>query len=72
MGGVPHGKPGNDIRLRDVVVSHPTGTAIGVIKYDMGKTMRDGEFERRGWLSSPPDVLITDCGEASTNQTSEQ
>jgi hypothetical protein len=36
----------NDIRLRDVVVSKPTGTFEGVIQYDSGKTVQEGRFAR--------------------------
>src|SRR6266516_7806846 len=41
-GGVP--SQDNDIRLGDVVVSKPTETFGGVIQYDFGKTVQDGNF----------------------------
>jgi nucleoside phosphorylase len=55
-GGVPSAT--NDIRLGDVVVSQPNGTSGGVIQYDRGKTVQDGEFRRTGALNSPPTVLL--------------
>ncbi|KAJ5002676.1 hypothetical protein K4K57_000266, partial [Colletotrichum sp. SAR 10_99] len=55
-GGVPSRK--HDIRLGDIVVSQPTGTGGGVIQYDRGKTVRDGEFQRTGSLNTPPQVLL--------------
>ncbi|KAF3397352.1 hypothetical protein DPV78_007813 [Talaromyces pinophilus] len=56
-GGVPSADA--DIRLGDVVVSKPTGTSGGVIQYDYGKAIRDGQFERTGMLNKPPLVLLT-------------
>ncbi|KAJ5216887.1 hypothetical protein N7468_009895 [Penicillium chermesinum] len=56
-GGVP--SPAHDIRLGDVVISHPHGTCGGVIQYDMGKVIAGGEFERTGSLNSPPRALLT-------------
>ena len=55
-GGVPSEK--NDIRLGDVVVSEPGGTSGGVIQYDFGKTVQEGQFTRTGSLNRPPDVLL--------------
>jgi nucleoside phosphorylase len=55
-GGVPSEE--NDIRLGDVVVSQPAGTSGGVIQYDFGKTVQEGQFERTGSLNKPPDVLL--------------
>ncbi|KAJ5364559.1 uncharacterized protein N7496_010272 [Penicillium cataractarum] len=43
-GGVP--SRDNDIRLGDVVVSHPTDIHPGVIQYDLGKNMEENKFER--------------------------
>jgi nucleoside phosphorylase len=56
-GGVPSKE--NDIRLWDVVVSKPTGTFGGVIRYDFGKMMQEGRFTRTGTLNRPLDVLLT-------------
>lgn len=55
-GGVPG--PNSDVRLGDIVVSKPTATSGGVIKYDYGKTLSNGRFERTGSLNSPPKVLL--------------
>jgi nucleoside phosphorylase len=55
-GGVP--SLANDIRLGDIVVSHPSETSGGVIQYDFGKTTQDGQFIRTGSLNRPPDVLL--------------
>ncbi|KAI1829102.1 hypothetical protein N7451_012673 [Penicillium sp. IBT 35674x] len=56
-GGIP--STAHDIRLGDVVISCPQGTCGGVIQYDMGKIIADGEFERTGSLNSPPRALLT-------------
>ncbi|KAL3468746.1 hypothetical protein BJX99DRAFT_269232 [Aspergillus californicus] len=56
-GGVP--SPDNDIRVGDVVVSKPTGNALGVIQYDMGKANEDGIFTPTGFLHQPPRILMT-------------
>ncbi|RAQ51736.1 hypothetical protein AFGD_006009 [Aspergillus flavus] len=49
----------NDLRLGDVVVSHPTGTHPGVIQYDLGKQGEDGVFHPTGSLQRPPRFLLT-------------
>ncbi|OAQ67814.1 nacht and ankyrin domain-containing protein [Pochonia chlamydosporia 170] len=54
--GIP--RPNRDIRLGDVVVSHPAGTSGGVIQYDMGKLRSSETFERVGQLDAPPEVLL--------------
>ncbi|KAF3258160.1 hypothetical protein TWF217_005852 [Orbilia oligospora] len=56
-GGVPSEK--NDIQLGDVVVSHPEGDSTGVIQYDLGKTLKNNEFVRKGFLQSPPRFIMT-------------
>ncbi|KAF3225454.1 hypothetical protein TWF106_002590 [Orbilia oligospora] len=56
-GGVPSEK--NDIQLGDVVVSHPEGDSTGVIQYDLGKTLNNNEFVRKGFLRSPPRFIMT-------------
>ncbi|KAJ5984630.1 hypothetical protein N7481_006729 [Penicillium waksmanii] len=56
-GGVP--SRDNDIRLGDVVVSHPTDIHPGVIQYDLGKNMEENKFERTGSLQRPPRFLMT-------------
>lgn len=56
-GGVPSGFA--DIRLGDIVVSQPTDTCGGVIQYDLGKTLNEGQFRRIGMLNRPPKLLLT-------------
>lgn len=56
-GGVPSSR--NDIRLGDVVVSKPIGMSPGVIQYDMGKALENGEFEQSGFLQPPPRLVMT-------------
>ncbi|KAK6811024.1 hypothetical protein RU639_013191 [Aspergillus parasiticus] len=56
-GGVP--SRDNDIRLGDVVVSHPTDIHPGVIQYDLGRTREENTFERTGSLQRPPRFLMT-------------
>ncbi|KAJ5642275.1 hypothetical protein N7490_006275 [Penicillium lividum] len=59
-GGIP--SAAHDIRLGDIVISCPEGTCGGVIQYDMGKVIADGEFERTGSLNAPPRALLTAVG----------
>ncbi|RBA21720.1 hypothetical protein FPRO05_00069 [Fusarium proliferatum] len=56
-GGAP--SPETDIRLGDVVVSHPTSTSSGVIQYDRGKEYRGNTFQLTGSLQGPPRFLRT-------------
>ncbi|GAM41063.1 hypothetical protein TCE0_041f13896 [Talaromyces pinophilus] len=56
-GGVPS-KTAN-IRLGDVVVSMPTNASGGVVQYDYGKTLRNGNLQRTGSLNKPPQYLLT-------------
>ncbi|KAF5986977.1 ankyrin protein [Fusarium bulbicola] len=60
MVGIGGGVPSNKVRLGDVVVSTPTSTFAGVVKWDFGKH-HDGEddFERTGALDHPPQSLLT-------------
>lgn len=64
MVGIGGGAPSSiqDIRLGDIVVGQPTGTTGGVIQYDRGKMMQDGEFQRTGSLNTPPQVLLAALG----------
>lgn len=57
-GGVPSS---GDIRLGDVVVSQPdtAGHHGGVIQYDFGKTIEDGELQHAGSLNQPPYILLS-------------
>lgn len=55
MVGIGGGVPGKaDIRLGDVVVGDK-----GVIQFDLGKAVGDGQFRRTGSLSKPPPALLT-------------
>lgn len=56
-GGVPVNTSRGTIRLGHVVVSEPTGLYSGAIQYDHGKA-REGYFERKGTLASPPTALL--------------
>ncbi|OGM44082.1 hypothetical protein ABOM_007276 [Aspergillus bombycis] len=56
-GGVP--SESADIRLGDVVVSKPIGVLPGVVQYDYGKTIVNGQVERTGTLNRPPQSLLT-------------
>lgn len=59
MVGIGGGVPSRaDIRLGDVVVSRPIGSSSGVVRYDYGKTVRDGKLQRTGSLNKPPQVLL--------------
>ncbi|KAE8320556.1 purine and uridine phosphorylase [Aspergillus sergii] len=55
-GGVPEA---NDVRLGDVVVSHPSGTVPGLVQYDLGKTLEVEGFIRTGVLRGQPRQLMT-------------
>ncbi|OGM40936.1 hypothetical protein ABOM_010325 [Aspergillus bombycis] len=64
-GGVS--SPDVDIRLGDVVISQPSKRHGGVVQYDFGKT-RPGQFERTGFLNSPPPVLLNALTKLQANQ----
>jgi nucleoside phosphorylase len=55
-GGAPSAE--HDIRLGDIVVSHPEGSYGGVIQYDMGKISENGKIQHIGSLNSPPKLLL--------------
>ncbi|KAF3177503.1 hypothetical protein TWF788_007706 [Orbilia oligospora] len=57
-GGAPL-LPKNDIRLGDVVVSHPIPGCGGVLQYDYGKLVNTGKFEQTGVLNKPPDIFLS-------------
>ncbi|KAK6337052.1 hypothetical protein TWF718_009838 [Orbilia javanica] len=62
MVGVGGGAPSesNDIRLGDIVISQPvSGESSGVVQYDFGKAMENGEFIATKWLNRPPSILLT-------------
>lgn len=41
------------------LVHKPTGQSGGMIQYDFGKTVQEGQFKQIGSLNRPPDVLLT-------------
>jgi nucleoside phosphorylase len=49
----------NDVRLGDVVVSHPDGMHGGVVQWDFGKMQKEGVFKRTGTLNKPPRPLLS-------------
>jgi nucleoside phosphorylase len=57
--GIGGGIPANKIRLGDVVVGVPGGAHPGVIKWDKGKAIDGGGFERTGSLDKAPASLLT-------------
>ncbi|KAM0512399.1 hypothetical protein ACHAPE_008848 [Trichoderma viride] len=48
-----------DIRLGDIVVSHPERNLPGVIQYDLGKALPNNGYELVGTLRQPPRVLLS-------------
>jgi nucleoside phosphorylase len=63
-GGVPSVE---DIRLGDVVVSRPHHVHGGVVQYDFGKAT-PSEFERTGFLNSPPEILLNAISNIQADQ----
>ncbi|KAF4923568.1 hypothetical protein CGCVW01_v004598 [Colletotrichum viniferum] len=55
-GGCP--SEAHDIRLGDVVVSKPGKNDGGVVQFDFGRTVANGQFIRNGALKAPPTVLL--------------
>ncbi|UKZ62463.1 uncharacterized protein TrAtP1_003712 [Trichoderma atroviride] len=64
-GGVSSDK--NDVRLGDVVVSHPERSLPGVIQYDLGKALQNNVFELTGTLRPPPQVLLSAISHLKSN-----
>ncbi|KAL4950439.1 hypothetical protein BDW69DRAFT_187374 [Aspergillus filifer] len=57
-GGIPQAVS-NDMRLGDIVVSTPTTEGTnGVVAYDFGKVMNNGEFKSTAILNRPPQLLL--------------
>jgi nucleoside phosphorylase len=69
-GGVPSRNA--DIRLGDVVVSQPSYGHGGVIQYDMGKRLPNGQFECTSHLNKPPMVLLNALAELQRNHVLER
>ncbi|RYN72660.1 hypothetical protein AA0120_g12741 [Alternaria tenuissima] len=63
-GGVPSAEA--DIRLGDVVVSHPQWTFGGVVQYDFGRRTPN-RLERIGSLNSPPQILLSAVNTVQAN-----
>lgn len=49
----------NDVRLGDVVVSHPERNLPGVVQYDLAKALQNNTLELTGTLRPPPRVLLS-------------
>lgn len=64
MVGIGGGAPSStqDIRLGDVVVSHPSGIARGLIQFDYGKILQNGEFKRIESPNAPPQFVLNAIG----------
>ncbi|KAH8719449.1 hypothetical protein GQ44DRAFT_775372 [Phaeosphaeriaceae sp. PMI808] len=63
-GGVPSAE--EDIRLGDIVVSQPGKGHGGVIQFDFGKS-KPNEFERTGFLNTPPQILLSAVSKLRAN-----
>lgn len=50
--------PDFDLRLGDVAVSRPEGRTGGVVQYDLKKVLQGKNYERKGFLSAPSEVLL--------------
>ncbi|KAK4166291.1 putative vegetative incompatibility protein, partial [Cladorrhinum sp. PSN259] len=70
MVGIGGGAPTQerDIRLGDVVVGVPRDKLGGVVQYDFGKRLSDGQFKRTGQLNAPPTVLLSAIREITRRQ----
>jgi ankyrin repeat protein/nucleoside phosphorylase len=60
MVGIAGGAPScrADVRLGDVAISHPQGQCGGVVQYDFGKTLSNGQLIPNGCLNSPNAILL--------------
>ncbi|RYP21594.1 hypothetical protein DL767_009234 [Monosporascus sp. MG133] len=56
--GIPRPSEDIDIRLGDVVVSQPSRQHGRVAQYDLGKAKTGNDYERKGFLNSPPPALL--------------
>jgi len=59
MVGIGGGVPKQNIHLGDVVISKPDGQLGGIVQYDLGKSISNGNFQRTGSLPCPPRNLLT-------------
>ncbi|CAI6101215.1 unnamed protein product [Clonostachys chloroleuca] len=71
MVGIAGGVPSltNDIRLGDIVVSHPSRDSGGVVSCDSGKVVEGGRLESWGILNRPPPVLLKGIARLRANDT---
>lgn len=51
-----------DLRLGDVVVGVPDDGGPGIIQYDLGKSVQEGELVMKGNMNKAPDVLRSAAG----------
>ncbi|KAH0277547.1 Lipoxygenase, partial [Aureobasidium melanogenum] len=51
-----------DLRLGDIVVGVPDDGGPGIIQYDLGKSVQDGELVTKGNMNKAPDVLRSAAG----------
>ncbi|CAD0100465.1 unnamed protein product [Aureobasidium mustum] len=51
-----------DLRLGDIVVGVPDDGGPGIIQYDLGKSVQDGELVMKGNMNKAPDVLRSAAG----------
>jgi nucleoside phosphorylase len=67
--GIGSGIPSDaaDIRLGDVVIGVPGHGHGGVIQYDMGRRLLNGQFECISHLNKPPIVLLNALSELQRN-----
>ncbi|KAL7931790.1 hypothetical protein V8C35DRAFT_329459 [Trichoderma chlorosporum] len=61
-----------DIRLGDIVVSHPSGQYGGVIQYDFGKTLSQGRSMPTFIQARPPQILLTAISRLQANHFQEK
>ena len=68
MVGIGGGAPSQhaNIRLGDVVVSKPNENFGGVVQYDYGKTVQEGNFKRIGTSNKPPPYTLDGCISATS------
>jgi nucleoside phosphorylase len=67
IGGAVPSPDDHDIRLGDVVVSHPNGRYPAVLQYDMGKFLGEGDFQITGTLQPPPRLLMKAISKLKSN-----
>lgn len=63
---------GTDVRLGDVMVSKPEHRSEGVIQYDFGKTVGEGQFTLLGSLNRPTRVYLTAVSDLEADHMMEE